>query len=80
MIAIKKGAAPQILRKKGKELTEKLKTDFNNGIRKFDFDSAVYGGKSVKSLLLSEAIQNDKYLYTRPTTTLLTICILSKNL
>ncbi len=60
MIVIQKGATPQILRKKGKELTEKLKADFDNGSRKFEFDTAVYGCKEVKSALLGKAIQNDK--------------------
>jgi uncharacterized protein (TIGR02646 family) len=60
MIAIKKGSAPKILQEKGKTLTEKLRADFENGVEKFNFDSAVYGSKEVKSKLLSKAVQSDK--------------------
>ncbi|MCU0325810.1 MAG: hypothetical protein MUF45_11250 [Spirosomaceae bacterium] len=50
---------PKILNKgKGFAMTNQLKTDFDNGIRSFDFDSKIYGNKSVKSLLIK--IQHKK--------------------
>ncbi|MFN3847824.1 MAG: hypothetical protein ACK4NY_00275 [Spirosomataceae bacterium] len=50
---------PKILREgKGFEMTNQLKTDFDNGIRSFDFDSKTYGNKSVKNLLIK--IQHKK--------------------
>lgn len=58
MITIIKGNTPAILIKKGLELTNELKTSFENGKRKFDFDSAVYGGKTVKNALIK--IQHNK--------------------
>jgi uncharacterized protein (TIGR02646 family) len=58
MIAITKGDSPTILTEKGLELTNNLKLAFENGERKFEFDSAVYGGKTVKSALIR--IQHNK--------------------
>ncbi len=58
MIAITKGNSPTILTEKGLELTDNLKLAFENGVRKFKFDSAVYGGKTVKNALIK--IQHNK--------------------
>jgi uncharacterized protein (TIGR02646 family) len=58
MIAITKGDSPTILTEKGLELTDKLKLTFENGVKKFEFDSAVYGGKTVKNALIK--IQHNK--------------------
>jgi uncharacterized protein (TIGR02646 family) len=52
MIAITKGDAPTILKEKGLELTNNMKLAFENGVRKFEFDSAIYGGKTVKNALI----------------------------
>ncbi len=51
MIPIKKGNAPQILTTKGKLLTDSIKLAFDSGQEKFKFDSAIYGGKTVKDAL-----------------------------
>ncbi len=58
MITITKGDSPTILTEKGLELTNQMKLAFENGERKFEFDSAVYGGKTVKSALIR--IQHNK--------------------
>lgn len=58
MIIVNKGKAPAILIKKGLELTNKLKADFQNGQITFTFDKNVYGGKSVKEALC--LYQNNK--------------------
>jgi uncharacterized protein (TIGR02646 family) len=52
MIPIHKGEAPQILSTKGKDLTDEMKDLFNIGQKSFEFDSKVYGGKTVKNALL----------------------------
>ena len=59
MIPIKKGKAPKVLETKGKLVAEQHQKDFESGVKKFLFDE-VYRHKDVKSLLLSEEIQNDK--------------------
>lgn len=58
MIAITKGNSPTILTRKGLTLTDNLKLAFEKGLRKFEFNSAVYGGKTVKNALMK--IQHDK--------------------
>jgi uncharacterized protein (TIGR02646 family) len=58
MIAIIKGDSPTILTEKGLELTNNLILAFENGEKKFEFDSAVYGGKTVKNALIK--IQHNK--------------------
>ncbi len=58
MIAITKGNSPTILTEKGLELTNQMKLAFENGVKKFEFDSAVYGGKMVKNALIK--IQHNK--------------------
>jgi uncharacterized protein (TIGR02646 family) len=51
MIPIKKGNAPQILTTKGTPLIESMKLAFDSGQKEFEFDSAIYGGKTVKDAL-----------------------------
>lgn len=51
MIPIKKGNAPQILTTKGKLLTDFIKLAFDSGEKVFKFDSAIYGGKTIKDAL-----------------------------
>ena len=58
MIAITKGNPPTILTEKGLELTDNLKLAFEKGIKKFEFDSGIYGGKTVKNALMK--IQHNK--------------------
>ena len=62
MIHIKKPpVGPAVLSdptRQGLTLTEKLKSDYEGGARDFKFDSAVYGHKTVKTMLL--AAQSDK--------------------
>ncbi len=53
MIPISKGETPKILAEKGQALVAQMKIAYTNGQRKFDFDSAVYGGKTVKDLLIN---------------------------
>ncbi len=56
MIPIKKGNAPQILTTKGLLLIESMKLAFDSGQKEFEFDSAIYGGKTVK-----DALSNAQY-------------------
>jgi uncharacterized protein (TIGR02646 family) len=61
MIKIDKGnvSVPDILQNGlGFEETEKLKRDYDNGLREFQFDSKIYGHKSIKTLLIK--IQHKK--------------------
>lgn len=51
MIPIKKGNAPQILTTKGTLLIESMKLAFDSGQKEFEFDSSIYGGKTVKDAL-----------------------------
>lgn len=44
--------APLILRERGHRTTEANQQAFENGERAFDFDSSLYGAKSVKSVLI----------------------------
>lgn len=58
-IALKQNEpVPNILTAKGKEETEKLCRDYDNGITDFKFASAVYGHREVKGTLMR--IQYDK--------------------
>ncbi len=52
MIPISKGQTPKILAEKGQALIAQMKIAYDSGQRKFDFDSAVYGGKAVKDVLI----------------------------
>jgi hypothetical protein len=45
--------APRILRERGRRTTEANQQAFENGERTFDFDSSLYGGKSVKNGLIT---------------------------
>ncbi len=47
MIKITKGDSPTILTEKGLELTNNLKLAFENGVRKFEFDSALLFKKEI---------------------------------
>jgi uncharacterized protein (TIGR02646 family) len=44
--------APRILRERGQRTTEANQQAFENGQRDFDFDSSLYGAKSVKNALI----------------------------
>jgi hypothetical protein len=44
--------APRILRERGQRTTEANQQAFENGERSFDFDSSLYGAKSVKDALI----------------------------
>jgi uncharacterized protein (TIGR02646 family) len=44
--------APRILRERGQRSTETNQQAFENGQRDFDFDSSLYGAKSVKNALI----------------------------
>jgi uncharacterized protein (TIGR02646 family) len=44
--------APRILRERGRRTTEANQEAFQNGARDFDFDSSLYGAKSVKNALI----------------------------
>jgi uncharacterized protein (TIGR02646 family) len=44
--------APRILRERGQRTTEANQQAFENGERDFDFDSSLYGAKSVKNALI----------------------------
>jgi uncharacterized protein (TIGR02646 family) len=44
--------APQILRERGRRTTEQNRTAFEAGAREFEFDSSLYGAKSVKNALI----------------------------
>lgn len=50
--------APEVLTEKGADEADKLKSLFNDGVVKFDFDSDIYGHKSVKDKL--KEIQREK--------------------
>lgn len=55
MIKINKSEKiPITLSKKGKEETEKLKKEYDKGVRSFTFSKAIYGAPSVKSQLKEE--------------------------
>jgi uncharacterized protein (TIGR02646 family) len=45
--------APRILRERGQRTTEANQRAFEDGQRAFDFDSALYGAKSVKNALIA---------------------------
>jgi hypothetical protein len=45
--------APRILRERGQRTTETIQQAFENGERTFDFDSSLYGAKSVKNALIA---------------------------
>jgi hypothetical protein len=45
--------APRILRERGQRTTEANQQAFENGERTFDFDSSLYGAKSVKNALIT---------------------------
>jgi len=52
MILIQRGAAPEILNQSGTAKTRTLCEDYDQGKGSFDFDSAVYGHKTVKQALI----------------------------
>jgi uncharacterized protein (TIGR02646 family) len=53
MIRVKKPErAPRILRERGRRTTEANQQTFEGGARDFDFDSSLYGAKSVKNALI----------------------------
>jgi hypothetical protein len=52
MIRVVKPDAPRILRERGQRTTEANQQAFENGQRAFDFDSSIYGAKSVKNALI----------------------------
>jgi uncharacterized protein (TIGR02646 family) len=53
MIRITKPAqAPRILRERGKATTELNQASFETGTREFEFNSSLYGAKSVKTTLI----------------------------
>jgi len=58
MIKLERPEKPKILYTKGKIETEKLKSDFENGIIKFEFKEDIYKHKTVKEPLRN--LQNDK--------------------
>jgi uncharacterized protein (TIGR02646 family) len=49
---VKPGQAPRILRERGQRTTEANQQAFMNGERTFEFDSSIYGAKSVKNALI----------------------------
>jgi len=49
---VKPGQAPRILRERGQRTTETNQQAFMNGERTFEFDSSIYGAKSVKNALI----------------------------
>ena len=59
MIRVRKPEqAPRILRERGQRTTETNQQAFEDGQRAFDFDSSLYGAKSVKNALITA--QQDK--------------------
>jgi hypothetical protein len=49
---VKPGQAPRILRDRGRRTTEANQQAFEDGQREFDFDTSLYGAKSVKDALI----------------------------
>jgi hypothetical protein len=52
----KPGQAPRILRERGQRTTEVNQQAFEDGERTFDFDSSLYGAKSVKNALIASQL------------------------
>lgn len=52
MIRVAKPQAPRILRERGQRTTEANQQAFEGGERRFDFESSIYGAKSVKNALI----------------------------
>ena len=50
---VKPEQAPRILRERGRRTTETNQQAFENGERAFEFDSSLYGAKSVKNDLIA---------------------------
>ena len=66
MIPIKKPQnPPNILVKKGKEATEKLCLQFENGEREFEFDNRIYGHKDVKDALKKAQLDKCAFCETK---------------
>jgi uncharacterized protein (TIGR02646 family) len=66
MIPIKKPQnPPEILVKKGKEATEKLCLQFENGEREFEFDNGIYGHKEVKDALKKAQLDKCAFCETK---------------
>jgi uncharacterized protein (TIGR02646 family) len=66
MIPIKKPQnPPNVLVKKGKEATEKLCLQFENGEREFEFDNRIYGHKDVKDALKKAQLDKCAFCETK---------------
>jgi hypothetical protein len=61
----KPGQAPRILRERGQRTTEVNQQAFEDGERTFDFDSSLYGAKSVKNALIASQLGNAPFASPR---------------